>query len=235
MKKVLIVLVTLFIALFAPRVGSLVANLFDVSALDPDGAFLWLYIHHMVQALIVLGVIYVVSKKTSLRFGFSLGDKEKGIMFIKKFSFYFFIYTVVVMGIMVLSADRVTMPFPLNLRNSVGYLSFQLLMSGPSEEIIFRSFIMTILGAFISHKILKGHLSLTNVIAAFVFMVAHIGFQFSPFSMSYEPMQLLYSFVLGVIYGICFEKTRSVYYPMVLHSISNVISVSLVMLVQILV
>ena len=230
----IVVVLSVLVALLAPRVGGLVANQFSYDSVDPDGVFAWLYVHHLVQAGIVFILMLVLMRQTSLRFGLDGGNQQLGLKYVIRFTVFFFLYTVVVLSISTLLSGVMTLPFTLNARNLGGYLSFQLLMSGPSEELIFRAFLMTVLGVVIHSRLLGGKLSTVNLIAALVFVVAHIGIQFTPFSLSYDPMQLLYSFALGVIYGDCYERTRSVVYPMALHSISNVISVSMVALFQVL-
>lgn len=234
LAKVMLVVVTIFMALLAPRLGGVVADRFSYDWLDPDGVFAWLFVHHIVQALIILVLMLVLMKRAGLDFGLHRGHTRLGARYVILFTGFFFLYTVVVLAMSTLLSGVMTLPFTLNARNLTGYLSFQLLLSGPSEELIFRAFLMTVLGVFIRSRLLNGKLSTVNLIAALVFVVAHIGFAFSPFSLSYDPMQLLYSFALGIIYGDCYEKTKSVYYPMALHSISNVISVSMVAVFQVL-
>lgn len=56
--------------------------------------------------------------------------------------------------------------------------------------------------------------------AAILFGLAHINI----FTFSVPVFQVCYAFVLGIIYGITFIKTKSVIYPMIMHSLSNVIS-----------
>ncbi|MFU8787289.1 MAG: lysostaphin resistance A-like protein [Candidatus Izemoplasmataceae bacterium] len=230
--KTLIIMLALLMPLIASWFGRLFADLFSYNTMDPDGVFAWLYVHHILQMIVIILIILVIKKFTTLTFGFTSGNKEVGLAFVKKFTLYFFLYNVVLMVILVLSNQVTPLPFPINARNVTGYLSFQLFMSGPSEEILFRAFIMTIVGFFISKRILSDRFSIANILAALVFVVAHIAFTFNPFSMSYQPIQLMYSLVLGLIYGICYEKTNSVFYPMALHSISNVISVSALLIVQ---
>ncbi|MFH5882244.1 lysostaphin resistance A-like protein [Liberiplasma polymorphum] len=230
--KTLIIMLALLMPLIASWFGRLFADLFSYNTIDPDGVFAWLYVHHILQMIVIILIILVIKKFTTLTFGFTSGNKEVGLAFVKKFTLYFFIYNVVLMVILVLSNQVTTLPFPINARNVTGYLSFQLFMSGPSEEILFRAFIMTIVGFFISKRVLSDRFSIANILAALVFVVAHIAFTLNPFSMSYQPIQLMYSLVLGLIYGICYEKTNSVFYPMALHSISNVISVSALLIVQ---
>ena len=59
------------------------------------------------------------------------------------------------------------------------------------------------------------------VIAAVLFGIAHIDI----LHLSFDPFQVCYAFVLGLFYGYTFIKTKSVIYPMTMHSMSNVISV----------
>jgi membrane protease YdiL (CAAX protease family) len=47
-------------------------------------------------------------------------------------------------------------------------------------------------------------------------------------------MQVVFSVALGIFYGDCYEKSGSVFYPMIMHSIGNVLSVSATILTTIL-
>ncbi len=99
------------------------------------------------------------------------------------------------------------------------------MLSGPSEELIFRGFAITMLALVIKGRIFKNQVSWTNIIAAAIFGVAHVKFSFAPFEASYSMFQVIYAIVLGLFYGDCYEKTKSVLYPMIMHSISNVVMV----------
>jgi membrane protease YdiL (CAAX protease family) len=35
----------------------------------------------------------------------------------------------------------------------------------------------------------------------------------------------VYATVLGLFYGVCYERSKSMFYPMAMHSISNVVAV----------
>lgn len=48
-----------------------------------------------------------------------------------------------------------------------------------------------------------------------------------PFTASYNTFQVVYSLILGLFYGICFERSKSMIYPMIMHSITNVVAVNL--------
>ena len=54
-----------------------------------------------------------------------------------------------------------------------------------------------------------------------LFAVAHIDL----ITFSIPWFQVCYAFVLGIAYGYTFIRTKSVIYPMIMHSMSNVISV----------
>ncbi len=210
-----------------PKIGGWIASLLDQSKIDPDGAFMWISIHHIVQMLVVFIVMIVLTKIFKIDFKLGLGHKEKGIKLTKWFIFGFTLYTVIAFGITIILGAFQSFPYPLNARNITGYLGFQLLLSGPSEELIFRAFSMTMFMVLIkSNKHFK-HISSANLYAAVIFMLAHVGFSLLPLSISYSLPQLVLSFVLGLFYGYAYEKTESVVYPMIWHSFSNVMMVGL--------
>jgi len=58
------------------------------------------------------------------------------------------------------------------------------------------------------------------VIAALLFAFAHLDSPRIDF-------QIYYSFVLGIVYGVAYQKSESIFYPMLMHSISNVLAVGI--------
>jgi membrane protease YdiL (CAAX protease family) len=228
MLKVVLLLLALSITLLgAPRIGRLVANLvgnnFDISIIDPDGAFFWMTIRHTVQALVILVFILVLNKTKGITFGLGLGNKEVGIKSLKKFMLFFSIYTFFAFLSVILLGNFQPFHHDLTPINIAGYLGFQLFMSGPSEELIFRAFAMTIAGMLIPQRLLKNRVSLANIYAAIIFGIAHMAIVFFPFSISYSPFQVVYAMVLGIFYGDVYEKSQSFVYPMIMHSFTNVL------------
>ncbi len=234
LKGIIMVLITIFLLLGIPRLSGLIADQFNYQSVDPDGAFAWISVHHIVQMLIFFLIIILLMKTKGMDFRLTKGDTAEGIKYVKKFTLYFFIYNLIAYAIIYFTGGFQPFQYPLNLLNVTGYLGFQLLLSGPSEELIFRAFAMTIFAIYISGKIKQSQISNPNLLAAIVFALAHVGISFVPFSLTYNPMQLLLSFGLGLVYGHCYERTNSVYYPMALHSISNVIMVSTTIVLTIL-
>jgi len=238
-KILLQILWVLLLAVFllgVPRLAGLVADQFDYTVLDPDGAFAWLTVHHIVQALIFLLLMIIITRLTGIQFGFGWGDRHAGWAYVRVFVLIFTGYTVVLMLITILTGGFQPFPYPLTARNIGGYLGFQLLLTGPSEELIFRAFAMTTLGLMIAGVALQGEtgfgrvvttffggkITSVNLIAALIFGLAHVRFNFNPFSAEYSLGQVLYSVGLGLFYGVAYERSGSMLYPMIMHSFTNV-------------
>jgi membrane protease YdiL (CAAX protease family) len=226
LKRSAWVLVVAAMLLGVPRFAGFVADQVPYSHIDPDGAYAWISIHHLVQALIFLTLMFAIRRIHGTDFGFGWGDRRTGLRFVGIFALIFAGYTVVSMIIVLVAGSFRTFLYPLTATNVVGQLAFQLLLSGPSEELIFRSFAISMLALALPGSLMKGKVSCANICAAIIFGLAHVGIAFAPFALTYDPFQVVYAAALGIVYGICFERSKSVYYPMMLHSISNVVAVS---------
>ena len=234
--QILWVLLLAVFLLGVPRLAGLAADQFDYAALDPDGAFMWLTVHHIVQMLVFLLLMIFITRLTGIQFGFGWGDRQAGWVYVRTFILIFTGYTVVLMLITIFTGGFQPFPYPLTARNISGYLGFQLLLTGPSEELIFRAFAMTMLGLLITSTIVPGETGLgrviatffggkitaVNLIAALIFGLAHVRFSFSPFTVTYSIGQVLYSVGLGLFYGVAYERSGSMLYPMIMHSFTNV-------------
>jgi uncharacterized protein len=241
LMQILYVLLMAALLLGVPRLAGLAADQFDYSAVDPDGAFAWISVHHIVQALIFLALMLTISKLGGVHFGFGWGDRQVGWFYVRLFALIFAGYVVVSLIITILTGSFQGFQYPLNARNISGQLGFQLLLSGPSEELIFRAFAMTMLGLLVTGTIARGEtgfgrvitsvfggeLSIVNLIAAVIFGLAHVRFSFNPLSASFSTGQVIYSIILGLFYGVAYERSGSMIYPMMMHSISNVVAVGM--------
>ena len=195
--------------------------------IDPDGSYAWFSVHHIVQALIFIFLIIVISRIKALDFGFSWGNKKVGRKYLLVFSIIFLAGSLVNHLIAVMAGSFQPFQYPLTMVNIIGQMGFQLFLSGPSEELIFRAFAITMLAIVLKGRFLRKKISYANLIAALIFGLAHVGFSFTPLVLSYSLYQVILATALGIFYGDCYEKTGSVYYPMMMHSISNVIMVGL--------
>ena len=216
---------------FASKVGHLIANCFDYKAIDEYGIFAYVSVHHIVQMLIALLAIIILNKKYKIDFGFSTGDKKVGMKYLLVFTVAIFVFTIISYGIRYFSNQIIQYDYPLNAKNVLGTLGFQLLLSGTSEEVLFRALPIGILTFWIGsnkeRKFTKLNLSYEVIIAAVLFSIAHIRWTINPFSISMNYLQLIYCFVLGIVDGKAYQETNSVLYPMIMHSVSNVITVGL--------
>jgi len=237
-RHVITILFLLFFQQLAPAAGRFVANRFTFDTVDEYGLFAWISVHHTVQMLLAIIVIVILAKTLKLDFGFGFGDKKAGVEFIKNFTVVALVFALIWhLGAQMLG--NVGMPnYPLNFNNIAGQLGFQLLLTGLSEEILFRALPITLLvysfresktvyslQASIVLKNEKLNISLENIIAAMLFTIAHVRWSLNPFSVGASWVQLVLSMVLGLWYGIAYQRSKSIIYPIAMHSIWNVIMV----------
>jgi hypothetical protein len=55
--------------------------------------------------------------------------------------------------------------------------------------------------------------------------IAHIKWSVSPFTVDASISQLIYAFAIGTVQGMAYQESRSVLYPILMHSVSNVLMV----------
>ncbi len=231
LKNTLWVLFLTFILLGVPRLSGMIASFFDYQVIDPDGAYAWISVHHIVQALIFVIIIIFLNKFKSIEFGYGWGKKEVGKKYVLSFTLIFAAGSLVTHLLTILANSFQQFEYPLTANNIMGQLSFQLFLSGPSEELIFRAFAITMLAQVIKGRVFNGKVSVANIVAAFIFGLAHVDFSFSSLAVTYNLFQVILAVILGFFYGDCYEKSRSMYYPMIMHSISNVVMVGFAIIV----
>jgi len=103
-----------------------------------------------------------------------------------------------------------------------GWLFFEGIYVGPTEEILFRSLLVGYLIAALPGKLRLGRyeMSWAGVIVAAIFALAHAANFFTRPSLAAAGQQV-YAFALGVLYAYWFEKSRSVVAPIVGHNVSD--------------
>ena len=203
------------------RIGWYTAASFDCSSIDSNNLFAQVSIHHIVQAILAIAAIFLLYKFKNIE-GFKLRPKydAKGIMYTVLFCVVLVLYYLTVYVIGSITHTINTYDYELNHTNVIGTLGFQLFLSGPSEEILFRSLPITLLLYALKSDSRKDQM-IAVISTAILFGLAHINI----FTFSVPVFQVCYAFVLGIAYGFTFIRTKSVIYPMIMHSLSNVISV----------
>lgn len=203
-------------------IGWKIARLVDYSAIDRDGTFLPVSVHHIVMGLISLGILHILHKRWNLDFKLKAKVDKTGIRctvdYCAAMLLYYIIWYVVIGFLLDAIAEY---NYELNAVNVLGTLSFQLLLSGTAEELIFRGLpiicLQTVMGR--SSKYANGTIL---IVSSMLFTIAHMNFSI-PFSGQWY--SLLYVFVSGMLYGIVYMKSNSIIYPMIMHGVSNFLSV----------
>jgi len=230
----LAILITFLAILIIPRVAGQLATLTAgwFGNVDPTGVYLWISLHHVWQLILTIALMLVFNRHLG-DWGFNLDNRGTSLRHLKLFVLYATGYFVIQDLVVYFVASPVWIDFPLTLENVLGYLSFQLLLSGTCEEPLFRGFVMIMLyPAFAgSFNIKNTEIPHAGLIAAIFFTLAHIGFSIWPFEITrIHPLQLVLSFVMGIIYAIMFHRTRSLLAPILAHNYLNFLLVGMNML-----
>ena len=205
---------------FASKLGSVIADLFNYTAIDNNGVFMNISVHHIIQMAVALIIIFAMSKKNRLDFHLKPKADKSGVLYTAIFAVIILMY-VLISHIVGYSLGTITpYGYEINTINVVGTLGFQLFLSGTSEEILFRALPITILVSLICKDNKTGK-TFIILIASALFSVAHINWTVFPFTLSFDWFQLIYAFILGIAYGITYIKTKSIIYPMIMHGLSN--------------
>ena len=228
----IIIVISIFVIQeLASKFGGVIANIFNYSSIDKDSVFAWISVHHIVQLLVVVSIILILSKLLKLDFKFKIGDIKIGMKYVISFTLVMLIY-ILASYIIGYYFNKISLySYELNTRNIIGTLGFQLFLSGTSEEILFRALPITVFLYFFRDNkgfgIKRVNIPLEIVIAAFLFSISHISWSLNPFLISVDLFQLFYAFLLGIVYGFTYERSQSIIYPILMHSISNVLMVGI--------
>ena len=198
------------------------ANLFSYEQFDPDHAYLWNIVHHTSMAVLALAAILFLQKVDNLEFNLGLGDRKAGVSYVVRYTGALAGITLVVHVLMLTSNSLPTYAFPLNRRNIIGTLFFQLFCR--PAELLYKPAHHDYTGCA-GRSVNVGWDQPETIIAALLFSLAHAKWSLFPLTFEAGFFQLLYAFSQGIIEGKAYQDTRSIVYPMVMHSISNVLMV----------
>lgn len=221
----IVVFILLFLTqLFLGKAGHFIAGLIPYQSIDPFDCFVKNSIHHAVMLLIALFIILVLSKVLNLDFYFQLGDKKKGIKYLTIFTVVIALISVALHTFMALNNQLPVYEYPLDARNIIGTLGFQLLLTGSTEEIVYRALPITLLTYTFGKSIkIKNSVTLEVILSSLLFVFAHVKWSLIPLTFEADYFQIIYAFTIGTVQGIVYQKTRSILYPILMHSFSNVL------------
>lgn len=224
---------TLAIGLLAvfiiPRSARVVADLVWplVSAFDPERVFLWITIHHVLQLAFTVLVMIFVFRMDLRQSGFNLNKWRESMRIFGWFALVYLGFAIILPRLPdIISGTAPSFDYPLTARNMAGVLGFQSLLSGTGEEPLFRGLVMTVLVKYWRGTYRIGNVEIPSVgiVATIFFMLAHIGFTFSPFEITHFSLdQQFTAFYLGIYYAIVFHRTGSLLGPIISHGYSNAI------------
>ena len=203
---------------------------------DPDKAFAWSWIHHVIQLLLALSAMILYPGLKMRDWGFNLENSNLSIRIFLKFSLGWLIfYSIGTFITLKMSGQTVVYPFHYTTRNVLGYSGFMFLMPGLSEETLFRGFVMVVLGQSWKGIINFGKLTIpvTGILAALIFTYAHISYTIFPLKFYFSIGQLIAAFGLGIFYAIIFYKTKSLLGAILCHNISDGLGFIIVYLLSI--
>lgn len=220
----LVTMVLFVVQSLVSKFGGLIADLFHYTLIDKDGIFMRVSVHHVVQMMISLLVIFIIGKIKKLNFHLKPRVDKTGILYTGIFTITIIIYILISYIIGYKLNAIAPYEYELNMTNIIGSLGFQLLMSGTSEEILFRALPITVIVAF-GFQENKNNDQLAIIIAAILFSIAHIKWTLFPFEVFFSWFQLIYAFILGLAYGVTYVESKSILYPMLMHGLSNFLMV----------
>ena len=184
----------------------------------------WLYWQHLWQTLLALVAIFAIKRFVPFDAGLRWPQNRTYMVPAILWGLFFGVLMTVVDYLPDLIARRpMDLGFPITAPNVFGWLGFEGIYVGPTEEILFRSLLVGYLIAAMPAKVRLGKYDMSwgGVIVAAIFALAHVAsFITRPSFAAFG--QQLYAFALGVLYAYWFEKSKSVVAPIVGHNVSDV-------------
>jgi hypothetical protein len=193
---------------------------------SPHGPTLpWLYMQHGFQLLIALFVIAVLKLLVPADYGLHLPRGKTYVLPAILWGVFFgVLMTVVDYAPHLITHTKPDPGFPLTPSNVWGWLFFEGVYVGPTEEIPFRALLVTYLATTMPGKLRLGRFDMNwaGVIVALIFALLHAA-NFSSRAWPEALGQQFYAFALGVLYAYWLEKSKSVVAPIIGHNVGDVV------------
>jgi len=227
--KIVPLAITAALGYFVPYAGGFAAFLASKAFHTPSpfGPTLpWLYVQHAGQFLIALLIIALL-KRWLLPADYGLHwPREKTYLVPALLWGLFFgvLMTAVDYAPNLIAHTKPSVGYPLTPGNVGGWLFFEGIYVGPTEEIPFRALLVTYLATTMPGRLRLGRFNMNwaGIIVAVIFALLHA----TSFDTRQWPEALgqqLYAFALGVLYAYWLEKSRSIVAPIIGHNVSDVV------------
>jgi CAAX protease family protein len=227
--KVIPLLVVAALGFGLPIAGAFLAyyaiGLFHL-AVKPGANLGWLYLQHAGQLIVALIAIAAL-KYTLLPADYGL-HWPRGKTYIWPAilwgSFFGALMTLVDYAPHIIAHTRPDPGFALTPSNMWGWLFFEGVYVGPTEEIPFRALLVTYLATTMPGRVRVGRLEMNwaGIFVALIFALLHAT-SFDSRAWPQALGQQVYAFALGVLYAYWLEKSRSIVAPIVGHNVSDVV------------
>jgi hypothetical protein len=194
---------------------------------SPRGPTLpWLYTQHGFQLLLALIVIAILKfKLVPADYGLHRPRAKTYIWPAVLWGIFFgVLMTLVDYAPQLIAHSKPDPGFPLTPQNIWGWIFFEGVYVGPTEEIPFRALLVTYLAATMPGKLHLGRFNMNwaGIIVAVIFALLHA----NNFDTRHWPEALgqqVYAFALGVFYAYWLEKSKSVVAPIIGHNVGDVV------------
>jgi len=186
----------------------------------------WLYVQHAGQLLVAL-ILIAILKRSLVPADFGLHwPRSKTYVWpaILWGTLFGALMTLVDYAPELIAHSKPDPGFALTAANISGWLFFEGVYVGPTEEIPFRSLLITLLAAALPARLRVGRLEMrwAGILVALIFALLHA----SSFDSRAWPQALgqqVYAFALGVLYAYWLEKSGSIVAPIVGHNVSDLV------------
>lgn len=192
----------------------------------------WLYAQHGVQMVLALIAIAVMKWLVPADYGLHAPEDKSYVGAAILWGLFFgVLMTTVDHAPEIIAHTPIKLDYPLDTPHVAGWLGFEGIYVGPTEEILFRSLLVTFLTATMPGKLRLGRYDMNGagIVVAAIFALAHLGSFFdSPWWLALA--QQIYAFTLGVLYAYWLEKSGSVLAPIIGHNVSDGVAYALLFL-----
>ncbi|MDE2013787.1 MAG: CPBP family intramembrane metalloprotease [Alphaproteobacteria bacterium] len=233
--RILPIIVVIVLGMGIPVLAAMSAYTLIVKlhlSVKPGDNYAWLFIHHGFQLLLALIAIAILKRLVPADYGLHLprGKSYLGPAILWGLAFGL-LMTLCDYFPVLLAHSAPQLDYPLTTQNVTGWLAFEGLYVGPTEEIPFRALLVSFLAATMPGRVRAfGYtMNAAGVLVALIFALAHV----SSFWTEAWPLALAqqaYAFALGVLYAYWLEKSGSVLAPAIGHNVSDVSEYALVYL-----
>jgi uncharacterized protein len=227
--KVVPIAITAALGVFVPYAGGYAAFLASrvFHTPSPYGPTLpWLYAQHAGQFLVALAIIALLKYRLlPADYGLHRPRAKTYILPAVLWGVFFgVLMTAVDYAPSLLAHTKPDAGFPLTRGNIGGWLLFEGIYVGPTEEIPFRALLVTYLATAMPGKLRLGRFNMNwaGIAVAVIFALLHA----TNFETRHWPEALgqqVYAFALGVLYAYWLEKSRSIVAPIIGHNVGDVV------------